>query len=56
MSGRIRCPNSECRSTDIHNIHAEGNVGPRAEGKPLPRSKGKGPKYECCNCGHQFDV
>lgn len=56
MPQRIRCPNPECRSANIDNLHAEGNVGGRAEGKPLPRSREKGPKYECRNCGNRFDL
>ncbi len=54
MPWKIKCPNPKCHSTNVYNLHAEGNVGGRAEGKPLPRSKGKGPKYECRNCGHRF--
>ena len=54
MSEKIECP--KCQSTNIYNLHAEKKVGGRAEGKPLPGSKLKGPKYECRDCGHQFDV
>lgn len=53
--GEKRCLNPKCRSTRIHNRHAEGNVGAPIEGKPVPRSREVEPKYECYNCGNQFD-
>ena len=57
MPRKIRCPIRECRSTNIHNRHAESNISSPAEGeKPFATSKKVGPKYECRECGHQFDV
>lgn len=53
MPEEIMCP--ECDSPNPHNLHAEGNVGARVEGKPLPRSPEIGPKYECRKCGHRFN-
>ena len=54
MSWKIKCP--RCDTPNPINIYAEGNVGPAIEGKPLPKSKKAGPKYECRNpeCLHRF--
>lgn len=54
MPEEIKCPNSKYQSTNIYNLHAEQKVGGRTEGKPLPGSKLKGPKYECRDCGNKF--
>ena len=54
MPEEIKCPNRKCQSTNFINLHAEQKVGGRAEGKPLPGSKLKGPKYECLDCSRRF--
>ena len=52
MSEKIECP--KCHRTNLINLHAEQNIFVKVEGKPLPRPKLKGPKYECRDCGNKF--
>ncbi len=52
MSEKIECP--KCHRTNLINLHAEQNIFVKVEGKPLPRPKLKGPKYECRDCGNRF--
>jgi len=54
MAKEITCPNPKCHSTNFINLHAEQNIFVKVEGKPLRRSKLKGPKYECRDCGNKF--
>ncbi len=54
MPEEIKCPNRKCQSTNFTDLHVEQKVGGRAEGKPLPGSRLKGPKYKCNDCGRRY--
>ena len=55
MPEEIKCPDRECNSVNIKNLHAEQNISSPATGKkPFEKSKKRRPKYQCRDCGRRF--